>query len=67
MALEPTPKCLLLCQRPLTHACALSLPPPISCSLWDNAIGAEGASALAAGLKETMISNLKCAAALSVR
>ena len=66
-ALEPTPERSLSCQRPLTHACALSLPPTTSCSLWDNDIGAEGASALAAVLKETKISNLKCAAALSVR
>jgi hypothetical protein len=32
------------------------------CSLYGNNIGAEGASALAAILKETMISILKCAA-----
>ena len=35
--------------------------PPISCSLGYNYIGDEGASALAAVLKETMITNLKCA------
>ena len=35
--------------------------PPISCSLGYNYIGVEGASALAAVLKETMITNLKCA------
>ena len=33
------------------------------CSIEDNEIGDKGASALAAILKETMISNLKCAAA----
>jgi hypothetical protein len=33
------------------------------CSLYLNHIGAEGASALAAVLKETRISTLKCAAA----
>ena len=37
------------------------------CSLQDNHIGDEGASALAAVLKETRISKLKCAAAPSVR
>ena len=36
------------------------------CSISDNKIGDEGASALAAILKETMISNLECAAAPSV-
>jgi hypothetical protein len=42
---------------------ALSLPPPFPCSLGYNAIGVEGASALAAVLKETMIAHLECAAA----
>ena len=36
---------------------------PLARSLESNGIGDEGASALAAILKETMISNLKCAAA----
>ena len=36
------------------------------CSLYYNHIGAEGASALAAVLKETRISQLKCAATPSV-
>ena len=36
--------------------------PPLACSIGDNNIGDEGASALAAILKETMISNLECAA-----
>ena len=34
--------------------------PPLACSLFDNGIGAEGATALAAILKETKITNLKC-------
>ena len=43
---------------------SLTIPiPPLACSLRGNDIGDEGASALAAVLKETMISNLKCAAA----
>ena len=36
------------------------------CSIGCNEIGDEGASALAAILKETMISDLKCAATLIV-
>ena len=36
------------------------------CSLWRNNIGDKGAAALAAILKETQISDLKCAATLSV-
>ena len=36
------------------------------CSIGYNEIGVEGASALAAILKETMISNLECAASPSV-
>ena len=55
-------ECSLSWQRPLTHTCSLSLPSPISCSLWGNNIGPKGASTLAAVLKETMISSLKCAA-----
>ena len=39
------------------------MPPPTPCSLAYNKIGDEGASALAAILKETQISNLECAAA----
>ena len=51
-----TPKCLLLCQRPLTRTCSLALPTsPTLCSLFDNKIGDKGASALAAILKETQI------------
>ena len=62
----------LKCAAPLVFAfvsapidtAALSLPPtqpPVS--LYKNNIGPEGASALAAVLKETQITNLKCAAA----
>ena len=41
--------------------------PPLARSLWENYIGFQGASALAAILKETKITTLKCAAAPSVR
>jgi hypothetical protein len=58
----PPPKCSLSCQCPLTHAPAISLP-PIPYSLGFNDIGAEGATALAAILKETQITNLGCATA----
>ena len=47
----PLTRLLLLCYFPLTR------------SLYGNTIGAEGASALAAILKETQITELKCAAA----
>ena len=67
MALEPAPECSLSCQRPLTHGCSHTiLAPPLTRSLRGNNIGVEGASALAAILKETMISNLECAATPSV-
>ena len=36
--------------------------PPLARSLFGNGIGAEGATALAATLKETKITHLKCAA-----
>ena len=36
----------------------------LACSIGGNGIGDEGASALAAVLKETQITHLKCAAAL---
>ena len=39
---------------------------PLARSLGGNEIGAEGATALAAVLKETTITNLKCAAAPEV-
>ena len=40
-----------------------TLTSPIPCSLYNNHIGDEGASTLAAILKETKITDLKCAAA----
>ena len=40
--------------------------PPLARSLFGNGIGAEGATALAAILNETKITNLKCAAAPKV-
>ena len=47
-----------------TDACSLTiLAPPLACSLRHNKIGAQGASALAAVLKETNITNLEYAAA----
>ena len=62
------PQRLLSCQRPLTllpsHRPNLT---PMLCSISVNKIGDDGASALAAVLKETRISKLKCAAAPSVR
>ena len=57
------PTCLRFCQRPLTRTCPLTVPPHIPCSIRYNRIGDEGASALAAVLKETKISHLECAAA----
>ena len=61
-ALEPIPKCSPFCQRPLT--CPPTIPPPpLVCSLLWNEIGAEGAAALAAILKETNITTLWSAAA----
>ena len=52
-----------------TRTCSLTAPAQPPGSLHWNHIGPEGASALAAVLKETQITNLKCAAApsLSVR
>ena len=61
------PKCSPFCQRPLTGTCSLTAPAQPPSSLFWNNIGPEGASALAAVLKETQITNLKCAAATSVR
>ena len=49
-------------ERPLTPCSLTILAPPLTHSLGGNDIGVEGVSALAAVLKETMISNLKCAA-----
>ena len=45
------------------HLPSYCAPTPIPRSIGYNRIGAEGASALAAILKETMISNLECAVA----
>ena len=56
------PECSLSCQRPLTRTCSLTAPAQPPGSLFRNSIGPEGASALAAVLKETQITNLKCAA-----
>ena len=54
------PKRLLSCQRPLTRLYSLTASIlPLACSLRDNHIGDEGASALAAILKEKKITNLK--------
>ena len=48
----------------LTSICSHTIfAPPLVRSVGDNEIGDEGAAALAAVLKETMISNLECAAA----
>jgi len=58
------PECSLSCQRPLTHANLSPFPTlPLAHSLEYNQIGAKGATALAAILKETQITNLGCAAA----
>ena len=57
------PECSPSCQRPLTRTCLLTVPPTIPCSIANNRIGDKGASALAAILKETQITNLECAAA----
>ena len=56
-------KRLFSCQQPV-EMLALSVPPHslIPCSLERNDIGDKGASALAAILQETQITNLKCAA-----
>ena len=55
-------KCLLSCQRPLTRICSLTAPAHPPGSLYWNNLGPEGASALAAVLKETQIIELECAA-----
>ena len=57
------PKCLLLCQRPLTRLLSHRPALPLLCSLGYNQIGDEGVAKLAAVLKETKISNLEYAAA----
>jgi len=58
------PECSLSCQRPLTRLYSLTIPtPPLAGSLERNEIGDQGASALAAILNKTEITNLKCATA----
>ena len=42
--------------------CPLTVPPPVPRSIKHNDIGDEGATALAAVLKETQITTLECAA-----
>ena len=60
--LEPA-KCLLSCQRPLTRPYSLTVSIlPLACSLRGNGIRDKGVTALAAILKETKITDLKCAA-----
>ena len=66
------PACLYFCQCPLTLL-ILQHPrsPLLAHSVYNNGIGAQGASALAAVLKETQITNLEYASTsnrrLSVR
>jgi hypothetical protein len=55
--------CFCVCQHPLNLPVLSYCPHPSLCSLGYNRIGADGASALAAILKETQITQLKCAAA----
>ena len=56
-------ECLFLCQRPLTRLLIRhSRSAPRSHSLDCNNIGVKGVSALAAILKETQITKLRCAA-----
>ena len=59
-----TPSVFAFVSAPIDTA-TLSPPPtlPMLCSIGWNGIGDKGASALAAVLKETQITNLKCAAA----
>ena len=66
----PQPKCSLKYTPPPFLSSPIDTPTlspfpilPLARSLADNGIGAEGASALAAILKETQITTLKCAAA----
>ena len=60
----PPHRVLLSCQRPLTRTYFVTVPTHLSHSLANNYIRDEGASALAAVLKETQITNLLCAAAI---
>ena len=57
----------LFCQRPLTRLLSHTVPIlPLARSLGGNVIGAKGATALAAILNKTKITDLKCAAAPAV-
>ena len=58
----PTRQCSPFCQRPLTRLLSHHFALPLVCSLNFNRIGYEGATALAAVLKETQITTLECAA-----
>ena len=59
-----TGRLFAVCQRPLTQLLLSHHPhPALARSIGLNGIGYEGASALAAILKETQITNLRCAAA----
>ena len=61
--LEQTPEC----QRALTLLCSRTVPaPPLARSLDRNRIRDKGATALAAILNQTQITDLRCAAALKV-
>ena len=61
-AARPRSVRLSFCQRPLTRLLSLHLRSSLIRSLYNNAIGVKGASALAAILKETQITKLGCAA-----
>ena len=64
MRRRPQSQCLLLCQRPLTRLLSHTIPaPPLIRSLGYNKIGDRSACALATILKETKITQLRCAAA----
>jgi hypothetical protein len=59
-------RCLSVCfcVNAHSHVYSLTIPtPPLACSLGGNTIRDQGASALAAILKETQITHMKCAAA----
>ena len=55
-------KCLLSCQRPLTCLLSHRSILPLARSIGGSNIGDEGATALATILKDTKITDLKCAA-----
>ena len=60
---KPAPECWPYCQRPLTYLLSHRSILPLARSIGSNDIGDEGATALAAILKETKITVLECAAA----